>query len=137
MAPAPCGFLSDRKDTTDMSANARLEVHQFCFVPLISAFETWLITNCARVSSQVPLGETLQCIAKYGEGLCLLPTDGRVEMDNNPPLSCHCRVEQDRNPSYDRLALRTRFGPASYCLICTDATALNARQVSDHSSQLS
>ncbi len=45
--------------------------------------QVWLKHNRARVAAKSPLGEALAYIAKYWDGLQLLLTDGRIEIDNN------------------------------------------------------
>lgn len=45
--------------------------------------ETWLTLHRARVAAKSPLGEVLNYIAKYWNGLRLFLTDGRIEVDNN------------------------------------------------------
>ena len=71
------------KDIRGQSPEARLEARQERSKPIIDQFETWLITNRARVSAKSPLGEALKYITKYWDGLCLFLEDGRVELDNN------------------------------------------------------
>lgn len=71
------------KDIRGLIPEARLAARQDRSAPLIVAFKAWLTTNRARVSAKAPLGEALKYIAKYWGGLCLLLTDGRVEMDSN------------------------------------------------------
>lgn len=51
--------------------------------PLIADMETWLTLHRARVAAKSPLGEALNYIAKYWNGLRLFLTDGRIEVDNN------------------------------------------------------
>ena len=43
----------------------------------------WLTHHRARVAGKLPLGEALAFIAKYWDGLCIVLTDGRIEIDNN------------------------------------------------------
>jgi transposase len=50
---------------------------------LITDMETWLAYQRARVANKSPLGEALNYIAKYWDGLRLFLTDGRIEIDNN------------------------------------------------------
>lgn len=45
--------------------------------------EIWLAHHRARVANKSPLGEALNYIAKYWDGLGLFLTDGRIEIDNN------------------------------------------------------
>lgn len=51
--------------------------------PVIADLERWLVHHRARVAAKSPLGEALNYIAKYWDGLCLFLTDGRIELDNN------------------------------------------------------
>ena len=72
------------KDIRGLSPEARVAARQDRSAPIIAAFESWLLTNRARVSSKAPLGEALKYIAKYWDGLCLFLKDGRIEIDSNP-----------------------------------------------------
>ena len=72
------------KDIRGLSPEARVAARQDRSAPIIAAFESWLLTNRARVSSKAPLGEALKYIAKYWDGLCLFLKDGRLEIDSNP-----------------------------------------------------
>ena len=51
--------------------------------PITAELEAGLNHHRARVASKSPLGEALEYIAKYWDGLCLFLTDGRVELDSN------------------------------------------------------
>ncbi|EIE50027.1 transposase IS66 [Citreicella sp. 357] len=51
--------------------------------PAIVDFEVWLTNHRARVARRSPLGEASTYMAKYWDSLCLFPTDGRIERDND------------------------------------------------------
>lgn len=51
--------------------------------PLIGDMRTWLTQHRASVAGKSPLGEAPAYITKYGDGLCVFLTDGRIEIDNN------------------------------------------------------
>ena len=74
-------------DIRGQSPQVRLAARQEQSAPKIAAFETWLMEHRARVSGKSPLGEALKYIAKYWDGLTLFLSDGRIELDNNTPLS--------------------------------------------------
>ena len=65
---------------TDVRLAARIERTK----PKLDAFEKWLTFSRAQVSAKSPTGQALKYIAKYWQGLNLLLTDGRIEIDNNP-----------------------------------------------------
>ncbi len=71
------------KSIWGLSPPERLNMRQEHSKPIIDAFETWLTTNRARLSTKAPLGGALKYITKYWDGLNLFLTDGRIEMDNN------------------------------------------------------
>ncbi len=66
-----------------MDADKRLAIRQEKSAPLITDLQAWLEQHSSRVSKKSPLGQALAYIAKYWDGLCLLLTDGRIEIDNN------------------------------------------------------
>jgi hypothetical protein len=66
-----------------LDADTRLAARQERSKPLIAGMETWLTHHRARVANKSPLGEALNYIAKYWDGLRLFLTDGRIEIDNN------------------------------------------------------
>jgi transposase len=66
-----------------LDPEARLAGRQERAKPVIADMETWLTHHRARVAAKSPLGEALNYIAKYWQGLRLFLTDGRVEIDNN------------------------------------------------------
>ena len=70
-------------DIRGQNPKARLAARQERSSPKITEFENWLTEHRVRVSAKSPLGEALKYIAKYWDGLCLFPTDGRIEMDSN------------------------------------------------------
>lgn len=51
--------------------------------PLVADMHGWLVYHLARVAAKSPLSEALAYIAKHWDGLTLLLTDGRIEIDNN------------------------------------------------------
>lgn len=71
------------KDLRGLSADQRRAARKDRSKPIIDAFELWLAQNRARVSTKSPTGEALKYIAKYWDGLILLLSDGRIEIDNN------------------------------------------------------
>ena len=68
----------------DKTADERLTIRQTKTAPKIATFKTWLDHVLTQVSTKSPTGEALKYIAKYWDGLILLLTDGRIEMDSNP-----------------------------------------------------
>lgn len=66
-----------------LDPEARRAARQARSKPVIADMETWLVHHRARVAAKSPLGEALNYIAKYWDGLCLFLTDGRIELDNN------------------------------------------------------
>lgn len=66
-----------------LTAGTRLGGRQERSAALIADMRTWLTHHRARVAGKSPLGEALAYIAKYWDGLCILLTDGRIEIDNN------------------------------------------------------
>ncbi len=71
------------KDIRGQSPEARVGARQTRSKPVIDNLETWLTTHRARVSAKAPLGEALNYIAKYWDGLIRFLDDGRIELDNN------------------------------------------------------
>ncbi len=53
------------------------------YAPILTRIDDWLVHHRARASAKSPLGEALDYIAKYRNGLGRVLTDGRVEIDNN------------------------------------------------------
>jgi transposase len=49
----------------------------------VADIEVWLNQHRSRVAAKSPLGEALNYIAKYWQGLRLFLYDGRIELDNN------------------------------------------------------
>lgn len=66
-----------------LAPEARRAARQARSRPVIADMETWLVHHRVRVAAKSPLGEALNYIAKYWDGLCLFLTDGRIELDNN------------------------------------------------------
>ena len=66
-----------------LDPEARRAARQERSKPVIADMETWLVHHRARVAAKSPLGEALNYIAKYWDGLCLFLADGRIELDNN------------------------------------------------------
>jgi transposase len=66
-----------------LPAETRLAGRQERSSPLIADMRTWLTHHRTRVAGKSPLGEALDYIAKYWDGLCVFLTDGRIEIDNN------------------------------------------------------
>lgn len=62
---------------------ARRAARQERSAPIIADLEAWLTHHRARVATKSPLGQALQYIAKYWDGLCLFLADGRIELDSN------------------------------------------------------
>ena len=50
---------------------------------LVANMERWLARHRARVAAKSPLGEPLNYIANYQDGLRLFLTDGSIEIDSN------------------------------------------------------
>lgn len=71
------------KDLRGQSPADRQAARQARSKPVVADLETWLTANRARVSAKSPLGEALNYIAKYWEGLIRFLDDGRIELDNN------------------------------------------------------
>jgi hypothetical protein len=61
----------------------RLSVRQDRSAPILARIDDWLAHHRARASAKSPLGEALDYIAKYRDGLGRFLTNGRVELDNN------------------------------------------------------
>ena len=66
-----------------LDPQARLAGRQERSAPLVADMQVWLTHNRARVAAKSPLGEALAYITKYWDGLQLLLTDGRIEIDSN------------------------------------------------------
>lgn len=66
-----------------LDQETRLAARQARSKPLMTDMETWLAHHRARAANKSPLGEALNYIAKYWDGLRLFLTDGRIEIDNN------------------------------------------------------
>lgn len=66
-----------------LDPEARLAARQQRSKAVIADMQTWLVHHRARVAAKSPLGEALNYIAKYWDGLCLFLSDGRIEFDNN------------------------------------------------------
>ena len=66
-----------------LPADERLAIRQEKTLPRMQAFEQWLTSQRAQVSSKSPTGAALKYITKYWNGLNLFLTDGRIEIDNN------------------------------------------------------
>ena len=66
-----------------LAADTRLAARQARSKPLMTDMETWLAHHRARVAKKSPLGEALNYIARYWDGLRLFLADGRIEIDNN------------------------------------------------------
>jgi transposase len=71
------------KDLRGQSPADRQTARQARSKPVVADLETWLTANRARVSAKSPLGEALNYIAKYWEGLIRFLDGGRIELDNN------------------------------------------------------
>ncbi len=71
------------KEIRGQSPEARRAARQERSKPILVDFETWLSIHRARVSGKSPIGEALNYIARYWDGLIRFLDDGRVEIDNN------------------------------------------------------
>ncbi|WP_371931539.1 transposase [Roseovarius sp. MMSF_3359] len=66
-----------------LTAEERLAIRQDKSALEVAAFKNWVYASRAQVSAKSPTGQALKYIAIYWDGLILLLTDGRFEMDSN------------------------------------------------------
>jgi transposase len=59
------------------------ELRQAKSVPLLAEFKAWLDHHGQTVLPKSPLGKAFAYSRKHWDGLCVYPTDGRLEIDNN------------------------------------------------------
>ena len=62
----------------------RLAARQEQSAPLLADFRLWLTKQRSSISAKSRLGEKLAYIHRHWDGLQIVLTDGRVEMDTNP-----------------------------------------------------
>jgi transposase len=62
----------------------RFSVRQEQSAPLVADFRQWLTLQRSRISTKSRLGEKLAYIHRHWDGLQIVLSDGRVEMDTNP-----------------------------------------------------
>ena len=91
----------------------RLAARQAQSAPLVADFRRWLTHQRSRISAKSRLGEKLGYIHRHWDGLQILLTDGRVEMDTNTVENTIRPITLNRkNPSSPDMTRADALGPA-------------------------
>ena len=95
------------------SPDERRAVRQAQSAPLVADFRQWLTHQRSRISAKSRLGEKLGYIHRHWDGLQILLTDGRVEMDTNTVENTIRPITLNRkNPSSPDMTRADALGPA-------------------------
>jgi len=78
-------FYKIEAEIRGTSSGQRLTARLTRTKPLMADFGLWLRDQRIRISAKSRLGEKLAYISRHWDGLQMFLTDGRVEIDSNPP----------------------------------------------------